>query len=107
MINNKQIAISVILMVTFICCIVGCGSNKATNPSDYTTYKFETFEGTAVLIDSHNIVSQEADANVFESSKVPENAEVIAPGRDYVYLADDTYYYVEDAVNSLVTKAKK
>jgi len=79
----------------------------ADSTSDYVTYEFETYDGESVVIDSTNIVSQESDDNPLESAKVPADAEVIAPGRDYVYLSDASYYYVEDAVNGLVTVANK
>jgi len=75
--------------------------------SEYVTYEFETFEGDTVVIDSSNILSQDADEEPLESTKVPAEAEVIAPGRDLVYLADAEYYYVEDAENGLVTVATK
>ncbi|GEM_PF-2118488 len=81
--------------------------NEDSGSSEYTTYEFETYDGESVVIDSSNIVSQEHDDNPLESALVPSDAEVVAPGRDYVYLADDAYYYVEDAVKNLVTKANK
>jgi len=71
------------------------------------TYEFEDFEGNTVKIDDSNIISQEQVENVLETDLVPSEAEVIAPGRDYVYLADANYYYVEDAVNGLLTIAEK
>jgi len=76
-------------------------SNKAM------AYEFEDFDGNTVKIDDSNIISQEQVENVLETDLVPEEAEVIAPGRDYVYLADENYYYVEDAVNGLLTVAQK
>lgn len=78
--------------------IVECG---------FKTYEFETFEGISVVIDENNVISQETVEDVLENANVPADAEVIAPGRDFVYLADDEYYYVEDAVDNLLTIAKK
>lgn len=114
-------------MVMVIGTLIGCGKNeeftsdalkentetvdemtdKEENATNYVTYEFETFDGDTIVIDSKNIVSQESDENPLESEKVPDDAEVIAPGRDYVYLADTSYYYVEDAENNLVTIANK
>lgn len=71
------------------------------------TYEFDTFDGEHIVIDSSNIISQDKDENPLETTKVPKEAEVIAPGRDYVYLDDGDYYYVEDTVNNLVTVATK
>lgn len=78
-----------------------------TPVANYKTYEFETFDGTIVSIDDTNIISQEKVEDVLESANVPSDAEVIAPGRDYVYLADSNKYYVEDAVDQLFTIAKK
>lgn len=74
---------------------------------EYVTYEFETFDGKNIVIDGTNIISQESVENVLETDKVPENAQIIAPGRDFVYLEDDTYYYVEDATKNLLTVATK
>lgn len=114
-------------MVMVIGTLIGCGKNeeftsdalkentetvdemtdKEENATNYVTYEFETFDGDTIVIDSKNIVSQESDENPLESEKVPDDAEVIAPGKDYVYFADTSYYYVEDAENNLVTIANK
>lgn len=75
--------------------------------SEYVSYEFETYDGQTIKIDESNIVSQNPEENVLETTLVPENAEVIAPGRDYVYLADDEFYYVEDSANGLLTVAYK
>lgn len=45
--------------------------------------------------------------DVLETTLVPEDAAVISPGRDYVYLEDDEYYYVEDTTKNLLTIASK
>lgn len=75
--------------------------------NDNVNYEFETFNGMKVTICDANICYQQSDANVLESQIVPKVAEVIAPGRDYVYLADANYYFVEDAERSLLTIARK
>jgi len=71
------------------------------------TYEFDTFDGQHIVVDSSNILSQNEDENPLETTKVPKEAEVIAPGRDYVLLDDGEYYYVEDTVNNLVTVVTK
>ncbi len=73
----------------------------------YKAYEIETFDGEVIVIDDSNIISQQAVEDVLETTLVPSEAEVIAPGRDYVYLADDNNYYVEDAVDNLLTIATK
>lgn len=73
----------------------------------YLVYEFETYDGQKIVIDDSNIISQTLEENVLESTSVPEGAVVIAPGRDYVYLEDENYYYVEDAANGLLTVASK
>lgn len=70
-------------------------------------YEFETFNGKKVTICDASICYQQSDANVLESNIVPKDAEVIAPGRDFVYLVDANYYFVEDAYRSLLTIARK
>lgn len=70
-------------------------------------YEFETFNGTKVTICDANICYQQTDANVLESQIVPQDAEVIAPGRDFVYFEDANYYFVEDAQRSLLTIARR
>jgi len=93
--------------------MIGCKNETAPieeaveATSVYVTYEFETLDGKKVVIDANNIVSQENDDNPLESALVPADAEVIAPGRDFVYFADETHYYVEDAINRLVTIADK
>ncbi len=99
------VAIGLVMMAG---ALTACGLvKKEAKATEYVTYEFETYDGNKVVIDSTNIVSQEKDENPLESSIVPADAEVIAPGRDYVYLSDSTYYYVEDATNNLVTVANQ
>lgn len=80
---------------------------KETTDVSYKTYEAETFAGTVIKIDETNIISQEKVEDVLETTLVPSEAEVIAPGRDFVYLADADNYYVEDTVDQLLTIAKK
>lgn len=82
-------------------------TNRVPKNTEFVTYEFETFDGVIVKIDETNIISQKTENNVLETTEVPADAEVIAPGRDYVYLDDGEFYYVEDAANDLLTKALK
>lgn len=106
--NYKKPKFIIIITAAVACCAVLFAFftvNKANGQSSYITYEFETFEGVTVVINESNIVSQEKVDDVLETDKVPVDAEVIAPGRDYVYLSDANYYYVEDAANGLLTVA--
>lgn len=92
-------------------CVVGMAgiltACQGAENTGYVTYEFETFDGETVKIDEANIISQETEKNVFETCKVPDDAEVVASGRDYVYLADENYYYMEDATKNLLTVASR
>ena len=100
-----MVAVATILCIAVL--VIFFTVSKVSKQPDYVTYEFETYSGKTVKIDEKNIISQEAEEDVAETDKVPENAEIIAPGRDYTYLEDDKYYYVEDAKNNLLTIASK
>jgi len=78
-----------------------------TMANDNVNYEFETYKGEKVSISTKNICCQMSVEDVLESTTVPKDAEVIAPGRDFVYLEDANYYYVEDATRGLLTVARK
>lgn len=78
-----------------------------TASGEYQTYEFDTYDGETVTIDASNIVSQESNIDALEWDGLPEDAEQLAPGRDYVLFGDANNYYVEDAANGLVTTATK
>lgn len=123
--NNRINRIMIFCTVTALAiAMIGCGAKKETEVKSekveknldssedkkeitYKTYEVETFDGTTVKIDDTNIISQEKVEDVLETTLVPSDAEVIAPGRDFVYLADADNYYVEDTVDQLLTIAKK
>lgn len=123
--NNRINRIMIFCTVTALAiAMIGCGAKKETEVKSenveknldssedkkeitYKTYEVETFDGTTVKIDDTNIISQEKVEDVLETTLVPSDAEVIAPGRDFVYLADANNYYVEDVVDQLLTIAKK
>lgn len=103
---RKQLKLLTIVLVVFVATtFVGCSKKAAS--INYETYIIETFEGELIQIDESNIVSQQKVKDVLETDLVPANAEVIAPGRDFVYLADDSFYYIEDTTNNLLTIAAK
>ena len=80
---------------------------SASDTSEYQTYEFDTYDGTTVTIDDSNIVSQEANDDPLSWEDLPEDAEQLAPGRDYILFGSGDKYYVEDAANGLVTVANK
>lgn len=119
---KKLLVIGVLMMA--VMSVTACGTDSAKEEAaesteaakeeaaesaqtEYETYEFETFDGRNIVIDETNIVSQETVENVLETTKVPADAEVIAPGRDYVYLEDADFFYVEDAAKNLLTIANK
>lgn len=77
--------------------------------SEIITYEFETYDGVQVVIDENNIILQEASDDPQNSEHISADAynNIIAPGRDFVYLADDDYYYVADISRNLITVADK
>ena len=77
--------------------------------TELVTYEFETFDNVKVVIDESNIIAQEASEDPEYSELVSESARgnIIAPGRDFVYLEDDAYYYVADLSRNLITVADK
>ena len=76
---------------------------------ELVTYEFETFDNVQVVIDENSIITQEPSEDPENSDLVSESARgnIIAPGRDYVYLEDDDYYYVADLSRQLITVADK
>lgn len=84
-------------------------NDSMASDSDIITYEFETYDGETVVINADNIVTQEKSDDPGSSELISEAAieNIIAPGRDYLYLADDDYYYVADYYNGLITVAKK
>lgn len=83
------------------------GKTASADASAYQTYEFDTYDGETVKIDDSNIVSQVAVDEPLEWAELPEDAEQLAPGRDFVLFGDADNYYVEDATNGLVTTATK
>lgn len=81
----------------------------ATENADLVTYEFDTFDNVHVVLDDSNIITQEPSEDPENSELISEAAagNIIAPGRDYLYLEDDDFYYVADLYNNLVTVADK
>lgn len=73
------------------------------------TYEFETYDNVKVIIDENSIITQESSDNPEQSELISTEAagNIIAPGRDYVYLEDDNNYYVADLYRNLITVADK
>ena len=83
--------------------------SESSEVNELITYEFETFDNIKVVIDENSIVAQEPSDDPEYSDFVSEEARgnVIAPGRDFVYLEDADYYYVADISRSLITVADK
>ena len=77
--------------------------------AELVTYEFETYDNVKVVIDENNIVAQESSEDPEYSDLVSEEARgnIIAPGRDFIYLEDADYYYVADLSRNLITVADK
>ena len=82
---------------------------EETSAAELVTYEFETFDNVKVVIDENSIIAQEPSEDPEYSDLVSESARgnIIAPGRDFVYLEDDDYYYVADLSRQLITVADK
>ena len=83
--------------------------SETTETKNLITYEFETFDNVKVVIDENSIVAQESSDDPENSDLVSAEAagNIIAPGRDFVYLEDDDYYYVADLSRNLITVADK
>ena len=77
--------------------------------TDLITYEFETFDNLKIVLDENSITVQESSDDPENSELISEEARgnIIAPGRDFVYLEDDDYYYVADLSRNLITVADK
>lgn len=129
---SKKVA--AIILTSFAACsaclVMGCSVEKTVTTTETHTdaidetvgiksedaketepiiYEFETFDGAKVVIDENSIVAQESSEDPEHSELVSKEAEgnIIAPGRDFVYLEDDNYYYVADLYRNLITVADK
>ena len=82
---------------------------ESAGATELITYEFETFDNVEVVIDEDSIVTQESCDDPENSDLVSEEARgnIIAPGRDFVYLEDSDYYYVADLSRNLITVADK
>ena len=82
---------------------------ESAGATELITYEFETFDNVKVVIDENSIVAQESSDDPENSDLVSEEARgnIIAPGRDFVYLEDNDYYYVADLSRNLITVADK
>ena len=82
---------------------------ESAEATDLITYEFETFDNVKVVIDENNIVAQESSEDPEHSALVSAEAagNIIAPGRDFIYLEDADYYYVADISRNLITVADK
>lgn len=131
--KKKMVFFAAAIAVMGMC--VGCGDNKtvneaapaetsneATTPAEASsetaaeaeatelvTYEFETFDNVKVVVDENSIIAQEPSEDPESSELVSDAARgnVIAPGRDFIYLEDDEYYYVADLSRQLITVADK
>ena len=83
--------------------------SETTETKNLITYEFETFDNVKVVIDENSIVAQESSDDPENSDLVSAEAagNIIAPGRDFVYLEDNDYYYVADLSRNLITVADK
>lgn len=124
--SKKKAAVMAVAAATLVMGMCsGCGDNKTaevavpteeakepiteTEKTELVTYEFETYDNVKVVIDENSIIAQETSEDPEYSDLVPEAARgnIIAPGRDFVYLEDDNNYYVADLSRHLITVADK
>ena len=101
------IIIVAIILVAAVIIFFMTQANSGSGEASFVTYEFETYDGDEVVIDESNIILQEKTSTPEESSDISSEAEIVAPGRDYVYMADDSFYYIADYENNLLTIATK
>ena len=115
---SKKIAVVVMAaMATFS--LMGCTvektvtttttEEKSSEATELVTYEFETFDNLKIVLDESNIIAQEPSDDPENSELVSAEAagNIIAPGRDFVYLEDENNYYVADYSRNLITVADK
>lgn len=90
--------------ITLLLCaaLAICGCKSKT-----VSYETTSFDSSKISINESNISYQEPEENVLETTKIPRRLDTAAPGRDYVYLENENYYFVEDVVRGLLTIARK
>lgn len=115
---KKKIAVLATVTVMVMGACIGCGNNaKVENAvsantetkAELVTYEFETHDNLKIVLDASNITAQEPSDDPEHSELISAEAanNIIAPGRDYIYLEDDKNYYVADLSRHLVTVADK
>lgn len=127
-VSKRMVAVMVAAVATMSLC-VGCGNSAkvedaapsnevqeaaavestAVADNELVTYEFETFDNVKVVLDASNIIVQEPSDDPENSDLISAEAagNIIAPGRDFVYLEDASNYYVADISRNLVTVATK
>lgn len=119
--NNTKVSkriVTIVLATAAAFSLMGCSVEKnftitettaSVEEAELITYEFETFDGVKVVIDENSIIAQEPSDDPEYSALVPEEARgnIVAPGRDFVYLEDENYYYVADLSRKLITVADK
>lgn len=123
--NTKISKTIVVITMTAVAAfsLMGCSAKQAATSNttetnaeaetveatELVTYEFETFDNLKVVLDESNIVAQEPSDDPENSELVSAEAagNIIAPGRDFVYLEDANNYYVADYSRNLITVADK
>lgn len=116
---SKKIAVTMMTAI-IACAIIGCSQEKtaatqtettqtAEEKVELVTYEFETFDNLKIVLDESSITAQEPSDDPENSELISAEAagNIIAPGRDFVYLEDSNNYYVADYSRNLVTVADK
>lgn len=115
-----KIATAVTVSAIAIGTCVGCANNanggdaetissESVADTGLVTYEFVTYDNKNVVIGEGSIITQEPSEDPENSDLISAAAagNVIAPGRDYVYLEDEDNYYIADLYNNLITVADK
>lgn len=69
--------------------------------NEIVVYEFDTYDNIHVIVDATNVYQQTSLDQIGDYGDV--SLEIVAPGRDIVYMTDGQRYYIEDYSRNLLT----
>ena len=68
---------------------------------EVVVYEFDTYDGNHIVMDASNVYQQVSLDEVGDYGEV--ELEIVAPGKDIVYMFDGERYYIEDYSRNILT----